>query len=316
MRKILLFTLLFTALILSSCKDNNGINTDNNASVVQNAEYSPEQPEKPAITESGKRITITTLSAWDKFNHDGNFTDNCKNFLRMFIEGYSEFAEFETVEISDWEIIRDEDVYGNDLAFNFTVKSSMLPTLPVGTYKTTVHDAVDCYITFSGTAPNTFSKELENPSSAAKAVSTWINSYYSWYMPSYGTASKALPCVNYIIDMYGNNGMITLADFKALLNEKLGISQADDSVDDYIITTEGIEYIKRVPIGGNTEYAVTGEKESEDYTTVTVQYFADCNRFILSDTVEYYITSDEKLLGCNVISYGDYKPYGVRAQQY
>ena len=85
MRKILLLSLLCAVIILSSCGDSEPVFAPGDVSIVSGNQSSPEQPDKAAITKEGERITITTLGKWNEFNHDGNFTDNCKIFLRMFI---------------------------------------------------------------------------------------------------------------------------------------------------------------------------------------------------------------------------------------
>ncbi|MBQ4557646.1 MAG: hypothetical protein IJA60_08375 [Clostridia bacterium] len=312
MRKSLMLLTLSALLFFSSCSGEEAVLKPGEV-ITQGATPSPEQPGKIAIITEGKRITITTLEEWNRFNYDGNFTDNCKNFLRMFIEGYSEFAEFKNMKISDWELIRDPDVYGNDLAFNFTVIESTLDTLPPGIYKTTVKDAVDCYMTFEKDAPNTFTKEIASESEAVATVKKWISSFYSWYMPEYGKASNVLPCINYIIAEYGDNDIITIENFKKHLNEKMGIDASNEDLKNYIVNINGSDCLRIIPIGGNTDFAIIGETTQDDVTTVTVQYFADCNRFILSDTVEYYISADKKLLGCNVTNFADYEPYGVNS---
>ena len=86
-----------------------------------------ERPKSDFITIEDERITITSLGVGEDFNHDGNFSDNCLNFLRNFIENDSEFLEFNSVKVSEYEIIRDPEQYEYyQLAFNFTVTAFCL----------------------------------------------------------------------------------------------------------------------------------------------------------------------------------------------
>lgn len=303
MRKLLLL-ILCAALILSSCGDD--------TTTINSVTISDKQDDITYLKE-GERITITSLDEWYKFNYDGNFTDNCKNFLRMFIEGTSNFAEFETVKLSDWEIIRDPEVYGYDLAFNFTVTESALESLPAGTYRTIVKDSVDCYITFDTTDPTRINDGLNVLSTYADAICDWINSTYSWSVPEYGKAvdEMQLTCLNYFIDRYGKNEKILNFEFKELLSEKLGVMANEELFNELYTVENNNLYIKRNVLNGITDFTVIEEKTNDGITTVTVQFFADCNRFIKSDVVEYYIDEQERILGCERIVFSDYEPYGV-----
>ena len=70
-------------------------------------------------------------------------------------------------------------------------------------------------------------------------------------------------------------------------------------------------YIKRDVLNGVTDFVIENERTEDGITTVTVQFFADCNRFIKSDVVEYYIDEKECILGCERIVFSDYEPYGA-----
>ena len=308
MRKTLFLSILCAALILTSCGDKK----DASATEVSIIEQDNIEEESVYFKE-GERITITSMKRWSDFNYDGNFSDNCKRFLQMFIDGGEDFAEFQTVKLGDWEMIRDPEVYGYDLAFNFTVTASELDTLPVGTYKTVVHDALDCYMTFDGVAPNAVDGEITELSVASAAVSDWINATYSWSVPVYGEATSEMQftALNYFINRYSDGEKILSYDFKELLSDKLGVS-VDEDVFGELYTVENKNlYIKRSELVGVTEFAIIGEKVNDGITTVTVQFFADCNRFIKSDVVEYYVDAEERLLGCERTFFGDYEPYGV-----
>lgn len=265
---------------------------------------------KGTIEVKGERITIPSLDYWLEFNFDGNFSDNCRDFLRNFTENQSELYEFNTVEICNLEIIRDPEVYGRDLAFNFTVVQSEMKTLPVGTYKTIVKDLVDCYMVFSGDDPTDIFPAV-TVSDAATIVSAWLHSTYSWFLPEYGQADITV-CINYLIDRYGNGEKLLYEDFARLAAEKLGVTVNKEHLTDYLTIEDGRLYVLPRRIGGNTAFRIISEEKRDAYTEVTVQFFAECNGFILSDTVEYHIGEKEELLGCKVISSTPYTPYGLR----
>ncbi|MBQ8836012.1 MAG: hypothetical protein IJ002_00725 [Clostridia bacterium] len=304
MRKTLFLSILCAALLFASCDEKD---------VAATADTVTETSSEPTYIKEGERITITSMQEWANFNYDGNFTDNCKSFLLMFIEGNSKFAEFETVKLGKWQMIRDEEVYGYSLAFNFTVTESKLETLPIGEYKTIVTDAVDCYMTFDSAAPTFLKNEVTVLSSASEAVCDWINATYSWSVPEYGKATDEmqLTALNYFIDRYGEDGKILDYKFKELLSDKLGVVVNEDLFGELYEVKDKQLYIKRDIHMGVTDFAVIGEEEKEGVTTVTVQFFADCNRFIKSDVVEYYIDKEERIIGCERIYFSDYEPYGV-----
>lgn len=307
MRKTLFLSLLCAVLLFTSCGDK-----EETTSATTDAVHE-EQLDVAAYIKEGERITITSLKEWNNFNYDGNFTDNCKSFLQMFIEGGSEFEEFGTVKLTNWEIIRDPEAYGYDLAFNFTVAESELDTLPVGTYKTIVKDSIDCYMTFDGDSPTALANEVAELSPASEAVCDWINATYSWSVPEYGKATDEmqLRALNYFIGRYADGERILNYEFKELLSDKLGV-EANEEVFNELYTVEDKQlYIKRNELVGITDFAVIGEEANDGVTTVTVQFFADCNRFIKSDIVEYYVDEEERLLGCERIFFSNYEPYGV-----
>lgn len=304
--------LLATTLLLSACEK----------------EEAPKQPEKPGevvtvteqlidgipegnyITKEGERITITSLAVWEEFNYDGNFSDNCLQFLKNFIENDSEFLEFNTVTVSDYEIIRDFEVYGYKMAFNFTVSASALSTLPVGSYRTIVTDAVDCYMQFEGDAPNA-ATGIEG-TEATKTVEDWILSSFRWEMPAYGESEEPARYVNFLVGKYGKENKMLYSDFKTVLKDKAGIyAEAEDFSNQLLVENDKL-YIMRGDLGGNTCFLPIAERDAGDHTLVTVQFYADCNKFIPSMQVEYRIGKDGKLLGCTILENSPYKPYGLR----
>ena len=294
MRKILFLSILCTVLMLVSCGKSNEV-------------------QKETYVKEGERITIRSLDEWHKFNYDGNFTDNCKNFLTMIIDGTSVFKEFESVKLSEFELIRDEKVYGYDLAFNFTVEKSNLDTLPVGSYNTVVKDSIDCYITFNGTSPLIINDGIETDSPMAKAISDWITSTYSWSVPEKAKLTDEMQrrCLNYFINRYGDGEKIESYKFKELVSEKLGAEINEDAFNELFLIKNHELFIKKNSLSGNTVFSVIEEKTVDKITTVTVQFFADCNKFIKSDVVEYYIDKDERIIGCERIIVSEYNPYGV-----
>ena len=305
MRKILLFSILCIVLILSSC--------GGNAETAETATEEVTVTTEKTYFQEGERITITSLKDWSRFNFDGNFSDNCKDFLRMFIENTSKFTEFDTVKLSDWEITRDPKVYGNDLAFNFTVTESSLDALPVGTYKTTVKDAVDCYITFDGYDPTTINDGLSDVSLYAGVVCDWINATCSWSFPEYGKATDEMQLLflNYYIDRYGDGTKIANDDFVSYVYDTLGVNVNEEIFNDNYTVENKTLYIKREEKNGNTAFSIINESVKSSVTTVTVQFFADCNKFIKSDVVEYDIGENGELFRCERIYFSDYEPYGV-----
>lgn len=269
-------------------------------------------PESAYITIEDERITITSLAVWDTFNHDGNFSDNCLNFLRNFIESDSEFLEFNSVKISEWEIIRDPEAYAYySLAFNFTVTESALSTLPVGRYRTIVDDQVDCCMRFEGEDP-TEVKAIPD-SEASTVVTDWLHSMYRWEMPQYGESDEPSRYVNYLVGKYGDDsGKLLYSDFENLLREKAGISATKDDFPHMLSVENGKLYIQSTTPAGLTCVVLTKEEQRDNYTAITAQFFADYNGFIESMQVEYYIGSENELLGCTVIKKSPYTPYGLR----
>jgi len=267
-------------------------------------------PESEFITIEDERITITSLALWDDFNFDGNFSDNCLQFLRNFIEHDSEFLEFNTVQVSNWEIIRDPEMYGYKMAFNFTVTESALDTLPAGEYRTIVTDSVDCYMDFEGENPAKIDTVPE--SEAVKSVQDWILSSFRWQMPAYGESTDPMRYVNYLVSKYGKNGKILYSDLNELMREKAGIAVQAEDLQPLLTVEDDNLYVMRGDLGGVCCFVPVADTAEGDVNTVTIQFFADCNKFIKSVKVEYRISDDGKLLGSTVIEKSPYKPYGLQ----
>ncbi len=270
-----------------------------------------ERPKSDFITIEDERITVTSLDVWEDFNHDGNFSDNCLNFLRNFIENDSEFLEFNSVKVSEYEIIRDPEQYEYyQLAFNFTVTESALDTLPVGTYRTIVNDIVDCYIEFEGEDPRNLPTI---PDSAAKdAVRNWIASAMRWEMPAYGEGTDPTRYINYLVRTYGENGHMLYSEFEKLLQEKAGLTITKEECSDLLRVEDATLYIMEGGIGGNTAYSFVSDGSAHGFTSVVVQFYAECNGFIRSSKVEYRIGDNGELLGSKVVEKSPYKPYGLQ----
>lgn len=270
-----------------------------------------DRPKSDYITVEDERIRITSLSVWEDFSHDGNFSDNCLQFLRDFIENDSAFLEFNTVKVSDYEIIRDPEIMQYyTLAFNFTVTESELDTLPVGTYHTLVDDIVDCYIAFEGDDPRESFSVPE--SETTKAVQNWIGATLRYEMPEFGTSTDPMQYVNYIVRTYGENGTILFDDFKVRLQKIAGITATPEDLQGLLRVENERLYVIEGGIGGNTAYAIVSEGSACGFGSVTVQFYADCNRFIHSYKVEYRIGDNGELLGSTVLEKSPYKPYGLQ----
>lgn len=270
-----------------------------------------ERPKSDFITVKDEYIRITSLAVWEDFNHDGNFSDNCLNFLRNFIENDSEFLEFNSVKVSDFEIIRDPEQYDYyQLAFNFTVTESALDTLPAGEYRTIVNDIVDCYVEFENKDPRNLPSI---PASAATdAVRNWIASAMRWEMPAYGEGKDPTRYINYLVRTYGKNGRMLYSDFEKLLKEKAGLTVTKEECDGLLRVEDAKLYIIEGGIGGNTAYSFVADGSAHGFTSVIVQFYAECNGFIRSNKVEYRIGDNGELLGSTVLEKSPYKPYGLQ----
>ena len=311
-KTLLLSASLCTLCLFSACAKNNTpvLPLPNEVEIVTEEKIDG-LPLSDYITTEKERITITSLAVWDEFNHDGNFSDNCLQFLRNFIENDSEYLEFNTVKVSDWEIIRDPEVYDYySLAFNFTVTESALDTLPVGTYRTLVEDKVDCYMHFADYDPTAV--ETVPHSNNTDTVRDWISSALRWEMPEYGKSTEPERYINYIVKRYGKDGIMLFDDFQERLSAVAGISVVKEDCEPFLCVQDARLCIREGAIGGNASYACIADTAAEGHSVVTVQFFADCNRFIRSMQVEYRIGDDGKLLGSTVIEKSPYAPYGLR----
>lgn len=267
-----------------------------------------------AIVVTEKSVTITTLNEWYAFNTSlancHYFSDGCLSILRMIILGQSEFKEFETVKLGEWQITRDQEKYeDNELLFEFTVTSSELDTLPVGTYSAVINDSDICTMEFLGDDPR--EKESPNASLSAMAIITWIRSTNSWSTPVFGTPLKGTQSyiADYIISQYGENGRIPVSEFKKLLTDKFGMSADENEINSVIIDKR--LYIEAQPFHSKSyaQFHIIGDTVIDGVNTVTVEFYADSTRFIKTDIVEYYLDNDERILGCKRIHIGDYEPF-------
>ena len=291
--------------------------------INQNNTTTPEDTLENSIIIERNRVTITSLNKWDEFNSAlpkcHYFSDQCLNTLKMLILGQSEFAEFSTVKLANWEIIRDRDKYSdNVLEFNFSVTQSELNSLPVGNYKTVITDSDACTIKFIGDDPRIVN-EITNLSDNAIIVRDWITSTQSWSMPEHGTTPDDLQCycADYIVTHYNDGKSIHYSEFSRLMNEKFGVPAQIDALDVNYFESKLVDgkselFIKKRNIFSYAQFSIINEHNNEDgTTTVTVLYYADSSRFIHSDTVEYYIGENEQILGCKRISTSDYEPLEV-----
>lgn len=315
MKRFLLILAACSAVLLASCEK--GANTPEpkpSETVVETKAPDVSGDVSGAITIKDERITITSLEYWQAFNHDGNFSDNCLQFLRSFIQNDSEYFEFNTVHLGDWEIIRDPEIYGFDLAFNFTVTASELDTIPVGSYQTIVTDAVDCTMRFvqSPRVENT----VTAPSSAAtETVTHWLTTtlYYDFY--DYGKWEQDR-FKHYLCTRYADaSGKLLYADFETLAKEKFG---ADVQKEDYMSNAQLYIEDSKLYItseGGNMEpcFDILEETVVDDIFTVTVQFYADCNKFLQSYKAAYRIDSEDRFLGYEILETSPYKPYNLHS---
>ena len=275
-----------------------------------------------AITVEKNKVTITTLEKWEEFNttlpDSHYFSDQCLSFFNMIISANSPYSEFQTVKLGSWEIVRDNTKHNaNQLEFNFTVTESKLDTLGVGNYKTVITDGLACTLEFIGDDPRV-KDELSSPSPLANAICDWISSTNSWSTPNYGDNSfitSQNTIADYFIARYGDGYKISEYDFRTLMSDKFGIESDDSKFDSKLLTVIDRElYILQQPSHRTThsQFIVTDEKQTADgITTVTVLFFADSTKFIRSDIVEYYIDSEERIIGCKRIHKSAYEPLGV-----
>ncbi|MBE6680235.1 MAG: hypothetical protein E7598_06925 [Ruminococcaceae bacterium] len=267
-----------------------------------------------AITVTETSVTITTLDKWYEFNTSlpncHYFSSNCYDILRMIILGQSDFKEFESVKLSSWKILRDLEKHDETtLEFSFTVTASELDTLPIGSYTALLHDNAVCEVEFVKDDPR--EQGISNLSTAADAVCDFINSTHSWSVPIFGEELGGTQSVlaDYIICRYGKDNKILVSDFKKLLSDKFGITANEDEINSVIIDNR--LYIETQPshLDSYAEFSIIGDEAMNGKTTVTVVFYADTSRFVKTDIVEYYLDSEERILGCKRIHMGNYDPF-------
>ncbi len=307
MKKILFILLL--CFLLSACSENTPAPSD--TPVVVPEVLSDGKAKSEHIQKEDERIRITSLEVFDEFNFDGCFSDNCLLFLRGFIEGYSRFSEFETVKLSDWEIIRDTKVYGYKMAFNFTVSESGIDTLPVGDYKTVITDSVDCYMDFVE-APRGKVSVTKPQSEIQEAVYDWLTFAQYYDFAPYGEWSSPL-FAHYIRLHYGNEGVITFSDFAKLAKDKFGMEVTKEMFASELYVEDMTLYINTVASSEEQSFDFVEEISENDVTTVIVQHYADCNKLINSHRIAYKLDSDGRFLSCEFLAIEPYKPYGLRS---
>lgn len=307
MKRLVLIIAIIT-LVLSSCGEK--VQPPSNVPVVVTEKLIDGKAKSEHIVREDERITITSLELFDEFNYDGNFSDNCLLFLRGFIEGYSEFEEFETLKITDWEIIRDVKAYGYKMAFNFTVTKSDIDTLPVGEYETIITDATDCYMEFVK-APRDNVTVAVPKSLAQQAVFDWLTyeQYYDYEDFGKWTEPKF---AHYIRCRYGENGVIKFSDFASLAKEKFGMEVTKEMFASSLYVEDMTLYITTSASDENQSFDFIGEKTSDGISTVTVQHYADCNKLIRSYKVEYNVDENDRLISAEIVDGTSYEPYGLR----
>lgn len=299
--------ILLLCLILCACSENAPSPSD--TPVVVPEVLSDGKTKSEHIQKEDERIRITSLEVFDEFNFDGNFSDNCLLFLRGFIEGYSKFEEFETLKISDWEIIRDTKVYGYKMAFNFTVSESVIDTLPVGEYKTVITDSVDCYIDFVE-APRDKVDVTVPQSEAQSAVYDWLDFAEYYDFAPYGEWDSPL-FAHYIRLHYGDKGIIRFSDFAKLALDKFGAVVTKEEFASGLYVEDMTLYIDTASSEEEQSFDFVDEQTVNGITTVTVQHYADCNKLIKSHKIAYMLDEEERFLSCEFLSIEPYKPYGL-----
>lgn len=264
------------------------------------------------LQKDGARWSITSLADWDEFDYDGNFSDNCHAFLRALFEGESDFDGFRTLRVSEYKLTRDEKEYGLPcLYLEFTVTASEIEALPVGAHTAILTDAVDCFLALDGAAPKDDDAFADDP--AAAAVRGWIESRLRWSMPDYGTTDGE-DAVAYLLDAYGEDGVLPFDALCALAAGKLGVTLSEADAAGRLDVRDG----KLCAVADDTQpnmlynYVVTDVQTSGDSIDVTVQFFADCNSFFKSHEVVYTVGQDGELRGCTVKTASPYSPYGLR----
>ena len=313
------FALIALAVVLplSSCdKGNNAVRPGETSILTESGENAGGET-SGTLVKDGKRWTITSLDDWAEFDYDGNFSDNCFAFLRQLIEGESEFSEFQTLKISDYKLVRDEEEYGLPcLYFEFTVTESGIDALPVGHHTAILTDTVDCFFRMTDTGTGAENTEAEFPfkdNPYAAAVCDWIDSRYRWGLPEYGTAAVE-EIVPYLTERYGGEDQtLFYDDFAALAKDKFGVAVTKESASDFLDVKDGkLCVVAGDAPNGLCNYVVTDVSEADGKVEVTVQFFADCNSFFRSQKTVYTLGKDERMYGCSVVTKSPYRPYGLR----
>lgn len=307
--KRFLFILILCTIILSSCGEK--APTPSNVPVVVTEVLIDGKTKSEHIVKEDERITITSLELWDEFNYDGNFSDNCLLFLRGFIEGYSEFLEFGTVKVDDFEIIRDTKVYGYKMAFNFTVTESKLDTLPVGEYKTIITDATDCYMEFTE-APRGNVTIAEAKTDAQTLIYDWLT-YAQYYDYADYEKWENTNYAHFIRCHYGDKGVLEFADFASLAKDKFGMEVTKETFSDNLYVDNMKLYIHTSASDENQSFDFIDESVADGIYTVTVQHYADCNKFIKSYKMAYKVDSEGRFISSEILDGTPYKPYGLRS---
>ena len=257
-----------------------------------------------------ERVSITSLDLWSYFNADGNYTDNCLRFLRDLINGTSEFPELAAVKIGAYELVRDPHEYEPyQLYFAFDVTESSLPALPCGHYETVLDDVTDCYLTYK-TAPlesKTYPDYLDN--TAAKAVIDWIECDYSWDTPGYGNFAATKAAVQKLCNYYFRTvGEMPISDFLAAAERDFGVTWTEK---DFTAVLGEHSTIPKRAVTSRSCYDITFIRETDENYAVTVQFYADCNKWVNASVLTYTVSQNGQILRCDTVEKSPYTPYGL-----
>lgn len=191
----------------------------------------------------------------------------------------------------------------------FEVTASELDSLPPGHYAWTVEDRREVMITEGRGKADILAwwEEYEDVPEVQK-LHRYIAGCYTYCTPSYGESWSFL-AHNYLVNYYGENGLLPLEDYVRHAVEEFGADPDEVRAEAAGMTRNGM--VMEGGIGGGWFSRTLDVTEEDGVVTVIEQFYADANCLLKSYKIGYRFAEDGRWLGYDILEQSPYEPYGL-----
>lgn len=254
-----------------------------------------------------ERTSVTSLEELAEYRDKRIIEERVYDFYYDLFSGNSAIPEYNTFEVSDLTISFTIPVTNLSTYCSFTVTESALDTLPVGDYSWVVTSRRDISIDNRALdfpeAPD-YSNVVE-----VQKLYAYLGSCYYYNTPTYGQGIMYPGMYNYILEYYGESGMLSYDEYCRIAAEEFGVTDFEILNLDSLVNEDGM--LQAGGMGGGWFGRTVDVTEDDKRTTVVMQYYADTNDLLKSHKIAYYFGKDGTWQGYDILEESRYEPCGM-----